>query len=374
MSWNARGYGAHGEVATAAPSPTWYFAEGATHSGFQLFYLIENPNATAATVDARYLTGSGATDVSDTYVVPPRTRLTVWANWVQGLANADVSAFFTTDPATPIVVERTMYADSGGQAMGAGHAAAGVTRPEPQWYFAEGATGSYFDLFLLLANPGHADQDVDVTYLLPDGTTVTKHHVVPARRRLTVWVDREDARLASTAVAMKVAAPGGAILAERAMWWPGPAGGSWIEGHCAAGSASTATRWIVPDGLVGGDRDAETYVLVGNPNPGATDVRATLVFEDGARAETTLSVAGESRANIAVATWLWYLTDTSGVPQWTGIPTDLLFDRYVLGARFGMIVESALPVVVESSTYWDAANAVDAITTWAAGTASVAAR
>ena len=32
MSWDATGYGAHAETAVAAPAPTWYLAEGATHS------------------------------------------------------------------------------------------------------------------------------------------------------------------------------------------------------------------------------------------------------------------------------------------------------------------------------------------------------
>ena len=43
MSWDATGYGAHAETAVAAPSSTWYLAEGATHSGFDLFYLLQNP-------------------------------------------------------------------------------------------------------------------------------------------------------------------------------------------------------------------------------------------------------------------------------------------------------------------------------------------
>ena len=47
MTWDARGYGSHAETSIAAPATTWYLAEGATHSGFNLFYLIQNPNATA---------------------------------------------------------------------------------------------------------------------------------------------------------------------------------------------------------------------------------------------------------------------------------------------------------------------------------------
>ena len=49
MTWGG-GYGSHSETATAAPSTTWFLAEGATHGAFQLFYLLQNPAATPAHV------------------------------------------------------------------------------------------------------------------------------------------------------------------------------------------------------------------------------------------------------------------------------------------------------------------------------------
>jgi photosystem II stability/assembly factor-like uncharacterized protein len=55
MVWDDRGYGAHAETSIASPAPMWYLAEGATHSGFDLYYLIQNPNTTAVTVQVTYL-------------------------------------------------------------------------------------------------------------------------------------------------------------------------------------------------------------------------------------------------------------------------------------------------------------------------------
>ena len=55
MSWDATGYGAHAERSIVAPATTWYLAEGATHSGFQPFYLLQNPNRIDATVTVTYL-------------------------------------------------------------------------------------------------------------------------------------------------------------------------------------------------------------------------------------------------------------------------------------------------------------------------------
>ena len=46
-----------------------------------------------------------------------------------------------------------MYLDAPGQGFAAGHESAGVTAPATQWFLAEGATGAFFDLFVLVANP-----------------------------------------------------------------------------------------------------------------------------------------------------------------------------------------------------------------------------
>ena len=47
MRWDDAGYGSHAETSVAQPLTTWYFAEGATTGGFNLFYLIQNPTDAA---------------------------------------------------------------------------------------------------------------------------------------------------------------------------------------------------------------------------------------------------------------------------------------------------------------------------------------
>jgi hypothetical protein len=51
MRWPSTGYGSHGETGIASPATTWYLAEGATHFGFALFYLLQNATSTAAEVE-----------------------------------------------------------------------------------------------------------------------------------------------------------------------------------------------------------------------------------------------------------------------------------------------------------------------------------
>ena len=65
-----------------------------------------------------------------------------------------MSAVFEVLNGQPIIVERAMYFDVPGQTFGAGHESAGITAPATEWFLAEGATGDYFDLFVLIANPG----------------------------------------------------------------------------------------------------------------------------------------------------------------------------------------------------------------------------
>ena len=195
LSWDvANGYGAHAETAVAAPALTWYLAEGATHSGFSLFYLLQNPNAAEAQVRVRFLRPSGA-PLEKTYTLPPTSRNNIWVNEEdfpglgKALAATDVSAVFECTNGQPIIVERALYLDLPGQMFGAGHESAGVTAPALEWFLAEGNTGPYFDLFVLIANPGNADAQVEATYLLPDGTVIVKTQTVAANSRFNIWVD-----------------------------------------------------------------------------------------------------------------------------------------------------------------------------------------
>ena len=68
-----------------------------------------------------------------------------------GARRHDVSAAIAATQ--PILVERAMYRSVDGQPFAAGHASAGVTAAATSWFLAEGATGAFFDLFVLLANP-----------------------------------------------------------------------------------------------------------------------------------------------------------------------------------------------------------------------------
>lgn len=346
VEWDATAvYGAHSETGIAEPRTSWYLAEGATHSGFNLFYLLQNSTDDTAEVRVRYLLGGGGV-IEKTHFVGPRARTNVWVNKDDpALASAEMSAHLESTNGVPIVVERSMYLDSGGQLFTAGHNSGAVAEPATRWFLAEGATGDYFDTFVLVANPNDEAAQLQVTYLLGDGSPVERMHVVPGNSRYTIWVDQEDTRLAQADVSTIVESTNEVpIIVERAMWWPGTPGGSWTEAHNSAASTSTASRWVMADGQ--SSASAWTFVLVANTDAEATTVRFTLLGANGRGRSVDARIAAQQRFSIDVA---------GTFPE-------------ALDTRFGLLVESldAAPLVVERATYRDGAGIH-----WAAGTNSL---
>jgi hypothetical protein len=339
MTWDVSGYGAHAETALEAPATAWYLAEGATHGPFDLFYLLQNPNAEEANVTITYLRPAPRTPVVKTYTVDARSRRTIWVDDEgPALAAEDLAARIEAD--RPILVERAMYASTPAQPFAAGHAGVGIAAPALQWFFAEGATGPLFDLYMLVGNPGTADADVRVSYLRSEGEPIVKTYTVAAAARLTVGVNGEDPRLTDTVVSMLVESLNGVpIVAERAMWWPR---GQWYEAHLSAGATATGTMWGLADVIV--SDSTETYILIANT--GTTKGTARVRFADAIHGVVDVALPAQSRVTVRPAAM-------SGLGH----------------GSFGTIIESDVPTVVERTSY----TTVNGIM-WAAGTSVLATR
>jgi hypothetical protein len=358
MMWDGTGYGSHAETSLASPSTTWYLAEGSTSGAFTLFYLLQNPGPLPTDVTIRYLRPFGVPPIDRTYSLAADSRLTIPVDDVAPeLASTDVSAVVTS--VRPIIVERAMYLNAPGQPFAAGHESAGVTAPATSWFLAEGATGTFFDLFILLSNPSTSRAEIDVDYLLSTGATFRKHYSLAPQSRSTIWVDDEQVPAGSgtrpfanvnvsATVTSTNAVP---IIVERTMWWPGPelTPNYWREAHNSAGATASGTVWALAEGEQGGTQNAETFVLIANTTPAAGDVRVTLYFEDGTTAERTLTLRANSRTTVNVS---------------ADFPA-------AANKRFGTRVESlgASPVqiVVERAMYTSPGGQ-----TWAAGTNALA--
>lgn len=361
MTWDQNGYGSHAERGILTrTATTWYFAEGATFGNFNLFYLIQNPNDQDAQVQVTYLLPPPAAPLVKTYVVPRQSRFNIWVDAegandpaLAALANAELSAIVSSTNGVPIIVERAMYLDQPGRAFGAGHESAGVTTPATQWFLAEGATGSYFDLFVLIANPNPTAATVQAEYLLDTGQVITRQYSVAGNSRFNIWVDLEDPVLENAALSTRITSLNGVpLIVERSMWWPGPTSASWQEAHNSPGETATGTRWALAEGETGGPRETETYVLIANTSPFPGTARVTVLFEDGTAPVTRdFPLLANSRSNVAPA---------GDFPE-------------TIGKRFGMLVESvgATPaqIVVERAMYSNAQGV-----RWAAGTNALATR
>lgn len=349
VTWDRTSYGSHAETGVPTPSATWHFAEGATISGFNLFYLLSNPAATAAQVTMTYLRPFPLAPIVRQHAVPARGRVTVWVNHESPeLASEEMSASVTSSH--PVLVERAMYRNRDGELFTSGHAATGVTAPRASWFFAEGATGAYFDTFLLVANPHAEDVTIRITYMLPDGGTRQELFVLGRQSRFNIWVDTRPG-LENTAFSARVDVLNGkTVFAERAMWWSGSAA-SWYEGHVSAGAEAAGTQWVVSQGIDGGPGAYETYVLVANVGKSAASVQVDVVAEDGASDTQSISVAPESRMNL---------------------PIRVMFPA-MAGRRFAVVVSSVgtdpEPLVVEGSVYGGAGGL-----RWESGSSAVGTR
>jgi hypothetical protein len=349
-TWDTRRYGGTSESAVSTASTTWYFAEGATGGQFDLFYLLENPNSGAASVTVRWMRPAPLPPVVHAYTLPPLSRTTLYVDEADpALANADLAA--SLEATLPIFAERAMYWSRPGEPFAAGHGAAGVTAPATAWVLGEGATGGFFDTFILLLNPGDGPADCLVIYLRTTGDWLVKEYVLPPRSRTTIWVDIETIpghgrALANAAFGTLVMTTNGSpIVVERAMWWPD---GDWREAHVSPGATAVAPRWAFADG---DNVNALTYVLLANTWDIDGVARVTLFFEDGSTAQTMVPIGAHRRVTIDTA---------------ASFPASV-------GRRFGGLIESmgvdAQPpgLVVERVTYWDA-NGVF----WAGGTGALA--
>jgi YVTN family beta-propeller protein/autotransporter-associated beta strand protein len=341
MRWDATRYGAHTEKASVGAGTSWYFAEG-SQGYFSTYLLLINPQSTANVARVTYFR-EDAPAVVRHYALPPRSRTTIDAGGDAALRNRSFGAHVAFDLAG--AAERAMYF-GGSPLWSAGHASLGTPAPSTTWLLAEGATGSYFTTFVLLANPNTEPVDVTLTYLPASGIPVIRTATIPGGQRLTRNIALEDPSLANAAVATQVTASQ-PIVVERSQYWGGP---EWVEAHNSSGVTEAATRWVLAEGLAGGFDGVQTYILLANTGDEAATVVLTFLRTDGPPLSKTFTVPPTSRFNVAVA------GPGSQVPE-------------LVDASFGTLIESTRPIVVERSMYWTAGGVL-----WAAGTNATATR
>ncbi|MEW6554145.1 MAG: DUF5719 family protein [Actinomycetota bacterium] len=219
--------GGHDVMGIPAPRTAFYFAEGYTGQGFDEYLCLANPGQQAANAHIAYMFNDGGTQEQDV-AIAPASRTTVSVNTVVG-PDREVSVEVTSD--APIVAERPMYFDYRGMWTG-GHCVVGAAAPAGEWLFAEGYTGTGFEEWLCLYNPGDAPSNVTVTYMPQGGEAFTRDHMVPARSRYTIAVNQDAGSDLQLSCGVRVSS-GPPIIAERPMYFD--YNGAWTGGHDVVG-------------------------------------------------------------------------------------------------------------------------------------------
>ena len=80
------------------------------------------------------------------------------------------------------------FRSSQGVTVTGGSDVIGALQPRPRFYFAEGTCRPNFDPYICIQNPGTADAEVTVRYMLGDGRTTSQDVLVRSHARQTVVV------------------------------------------------------------------------------------------------------------------------------------------------------------------------------------------
>jgi hypothetical protein len=135
MSPDGQPFGAgHAASGAAAPSSSWFFAEGSTGTFFDEFILLANSDSSPANVTITFTPENRAPLVRN-YTVAPNSRQTVWVDAIPTLEATALSATVTSS--IPIVAERAMWWPGTGESWREAHVSAGATAAGPRWAVAD---------------------------------------------------------------------------------------------------------------------------------------------------------------------------------------------------------------------------------------------
>ena len=234
MYFNYQGRIDGGHIVMGSPllSRDWYLAEGATFDPFTEYITIQNPNPAVANVAVAYYRPDGS-PITKNHTVPANSRYTINAGLDSGVAS-NLSAYLHSNQ--PILVERPMYFNMLYGGLPGGHCAMGVNSPSSDWYFGEGYTGSGFDEWLTVQNPGDTAANLAVTYNIQGEAPRTTTHEVQPQSRYTINVGSDAGKDLQLSAHIQSDQP---VVCERPMYffYQGYHAYNWPGGHDSQGFA-----------------------------------------------------------------------------------------------------------------------------------------
>ncbi|MCL4368983.1 MAG: DUF5719 family protein, partial [Actinobacteria bacterium] len=212
-----------------------------------------------------------------------------------------------------------------------GTCAAAVPGAASTWYFAEGYTGTGFQEWLCLANPGTETAPVDVSYVFATGAPLKLHFDLPPASRNTVNINATAGQASDVALVIEAGKP---IVAERPIYFTYR--GAWPGCSNSPGANSLSTDFAMAEGCTRAGFEEYLCVL----NPGSQAGAVSFSFSTGHTLE--LEVPAASRRTV--------------------------FVNSVVGAGqdVGFAAHSGVPMVMERLLYFDYGG------TWPGGHAQTA--
>jgi hypothetical protein len=355
-------HGSTGIVGVVAPAAEWDFAEGSTLSVFSEYLTLQNPNATAVTVDLHYFTDAGASPTK-TLTLPANSRTTVVVNAGDLTTNAscvsDTScgvgpgiqgvSVQVRSRTLPIVAERPMYVNGfsfGSGIIRDGHVAFGANAPNREWDFAEGTTLNGFNEYLTLENPGGTPAMVSLNYIDQDGHSTVTHLTVAPLSRATVPVFSSTSSggvgpgVPGVSVRVLSDQP---IVAERPMYMVHNFGTGIVAGAHDVLGANSLGKLFEFAGASTAPAEND-FLSIQNPCLSAAHLTVTYYTTTGPLAPRVFTVNASTRLTVQV-----FLNDGQGAGP--GL------------APVGIVVVSDQPVLVEKPTYGSSAAAYGATDT-----------
>ena len=191
------------------------------------------------------------------------------------------------------------------------------------YYLSEGATGTFFDEDILVANPTTTPASFTLTFFLPGGGTIVQQRGVDALSRSTVRVDAIPGLESVSASALVTSDNRVPLAVERTMFWDSTHYG----GHTANAVSAPALVWHFAEGAQ--NDFFQTYLLLANPNASPTEATITFLRETEAPVTEILTLPGQSRTTL-------YAGDYPAL----------------VGRSFGVTIDAAAPITTERAMYF----------------------
>ncbi|MGH9158843.1 MAG: carboxypeptidase regulatory-like domain-containing protein [Vicinamibacteraceae bacterium] len=314
---------------------TRYFGEGAIGPFFDTTFALFNPGDEDAAATLTFA-GEGGDVVPHNATIPAGAQVVVNP---ETLLPEEWVGFATAIEADQVLVtSRTMRWDDRHYGR---HESAGVATPQAEWWFTEGATGT-FQLFYLLYNPHDQAAEVTATYYRgAEQGVATRTYTVGPHTRRTVFVNvaadgqTPDPELGATEVSAHIVSTNGVpIVAERAMYLTTDAAQPLTAGTLAPGVTEPAMSWHFAEGATD---FFDLFLLLANPSAAPVDATVRYLLPTGDPIARTYTLEPESRRTI------WVDQE----------------DPALAATQVAITVQSEAPILAERAMWWGARGAWD---------------